>query len=122
MAVAAYLGLKDHVYAETNARRGSYDLPPDIDVKTSARHSHNLLCLLDERPGKRLVLVTIENKQILLRGWITTTDAMQPRWREERVPGRPCYFVPPSQLHDMSDLLATSAAYSAPSETRDAVL
>ena len=78
MAVAAYLGMKEHVYQETDARRGSYDLPPDIDVKTSALHSHNLLCLLDERPGKRLVFVTIENKEIRLRGWIYAADAMRP--------------------------------------------
>ena len=38
MAVASYLGLKDFVFQETEANRGSYDGPFKIDVKTRSRH------------------------------------------------------------------------------------
>lgn len=59
MAVASYLGLKQFVFKEEEAKRGSYDLPPDIDVKTRAKHYYDLACFLDESPEKTLVLSLI---------------------------------------------------------------
>jgi hypothetical protein len=104
LAVADYLHLREFLYQETEAKRGSFDLPPDIDVKTRSRHDYDLICQLDEKPGKTLVLVTIQNKITLLHGWIRSEDAMKEQWRKDPAGGRPAYFVPQSALLPLVDL------------------
>ena len=106
LAVADYLHLREFLYQETEAKRGSFDLPPDIDVKTRSRHDYDLICQLDEKPGKTLVLVTIQNKITLLHGWIRSEDAMRERWRKDPAGGRMAYFVPKAELLSLSILRA----------------
>jgi hypothetical protein len=102
MAVAALLGLEHELYQEQEARRGSCDLPPDIDVKTRSRSHYDLIVQLDEKPGKTMVLVTIERKQTFVHGWIKSEDAMQGQWKKDPARGRPAYFVPQAKLHPLS--------------------
>jgi hypothetical protein len=104
LAVADFLNLRQFLYQETEAKRGSCDLPPDIDVKTRSRHDYDLICQLDEKPGKTLVLVTIQNKITLLHGWMKSEDAMQEQWKKDPARGRPAYFVPQSALFPLIDL------------------
>ena len=105
MAVAALLDMEHFLYQETMAKRHSADLPPNIDVKTRARHYYDLVVQLDERPGKIFVLVTIENRQTFVHGWIKSEDAMQKQWKQEYVKGRPAFFVPKNQLLPLSLLM-----------------
>lgn len=119
MAVASYLGLKDEVFKESEARRGSYDLPPDIDVKTRARHYYDLACMLDETSCKTLVLVTIEHQEIRIHGWIKAYDAMQDKWKKSHVPGRVSYFVPKENLRPIEELKECLAAQTLPSTLFD---
>jgi hypothetical protein len=107
LAVADYLHLREFLYQETEAKRGSFDLPPDIDVKTRSRHDYDLICQLDEKPGKTLVLVTIQNKITLLHGWIKSEDAMRQQWRKDPAGGRMAYFVPKAELLSLSTLRAS---------------
>jgi len=100
---------------ESEARRGSYDLPPDIDVKTRARHYYDLACMLDETSSKTLVLVTIEHREIRIHGWIKAYDAMQDKWKKSHVPGRVSYFVPKENLRPIEELKACLAAQTLPS-------
>lgn len=104
LAVADYLHLREFLYQETEAKRGSSDLPPNIDAKTRSRHNYDLICQLDEKPGKILVLVTIQNKITLLHGWIRSEDAMKEQWKKDPAHGRPAYFVPQSALLPLIDL------------------
>lgn len=104
MAVASFLNLKEYVFQETEANRGSSDLPFNIDVKTRSRHYYDLICLLDESEEKTLVLVTVQDQEIRLHGWLRAHQAKQKQWRKERVPGRPCYFVPKEYLCSMEEL------------------
>ena len=104
LAVADFLGLRQFLYRETEAKRGSVDLPPNIDAKTRSRHDYDLICQLDEKPGKTLVLVTIQRKIVLLHGWIKSEDAMQEQWKKDPAHGRPAYFVPQSALSPLVDL------------------
>lgn len=106
LAVADYLHLREFLYQETEAKRGSFDLPPNIDVKTRSRHNYDLICQLDEKPGKTLVLVTIQNKITLLHGWIRSEDAMKQQWRKDPAGGRMAYFVPKAELLSLSTLRA----------------
>lgn len=106
LAVADYLQLREFLYQETEAKRGSSDLPPNIDIKTRSRHNYDLVCQLDEMPGKILVLVTIQNKTTLLHGWIRSEDAMRGRWRKDPAGGRMAYFVPKAELLSLSTLRA----------------
>ena len=105
MAVASYLGLKDHLYQESEAKRGSVDLPPNIDVKTAMKHSFNLIVQLDDAPDKKYVLVTIEKKTCLIHGWIDSKDAMLEKYKADFFGGRPAYFIPKSALNPISTLL-----------------
>jgi hypothetical protein len=103
MATASYLGLKDFLYQETEAKRGSCDLP-GIDVKTRSRHHYDLIVQKNESPEKRYVLVTIENKKTLIHGWIRGKDAMKEEYWSDPAGGRPAYFVPKTALMPMSTL------------------
>ena len=105
LAVADILGLREFLYQETEAKRGSFDLPPNIDVKTRSRHYYDLICQLDESPNKTLVLVTIEHKKTLVHGWIKSGDAMKDQWKKDPAKGRPAYFVPKEALQSMHDLV-----------------
>jgi len=114
MAVASFLGLKQFVFEETDAKRGSYDLPPDIDVKTRARHHYDLICFVDEAPEKTLVLVTIQSKEIRLHGWIKAVDAKRSEWLRTYVQGRTAYFVPKEALRPIQELKQCCAVLTSP--------
>ena len=102
MAVAVMLDMEDKLYQETEAKRGSADLPPNIDVKTRSRHYYDLIVQLDESPDKILVLVTIQNRITLIHGWIQAADAMKEQWKKDPAGGRPAYFVPKDELKSLS--------------------
>ena len=103
MAVASYLGLKDCLYQETEAKRGSCDLP-GIDVKTRSRHSYDLIVQKNEHPDKKFVLVTIQDKKTVIHGWIRGKDAMKKEYWSDPAGGRPAYFVPKTALMPISTL------------------
>ncbi len=104
MAVAVMLGMEDELYQETEAQRGSFDLPPNIDIKARSRHYYDLIVQLDESPDKILVLVTIENRITLIHGWIRASDAMKEQWKKDPAGGRPAYFVPKENLYPLNCL------------------
>jgi len=106
MAVAVILGMEDQLYQETEAKRGSFDLPPNIDIKTRSKHYYDLIVQLDESPDKILVLVTIENRITLIHGWIKAADAMKEQWKKDPAGGRPAYFIPKTELLSLSTLKA----------------
>jgi hypothetical protein len=103
MAVASCLGLKHCLYQETEAKRGSCDLP-GIDVKTRSRHSYDLIVQKNESPNKKFVLVTIQDKKTVIHGWIRGKDAMKKEYWSDPAGGRPAYFVPKTALQPMSAL------------------
>ena len=103
MAVASYLGLKHELYKETEARRGSDDLP-GIDVKTRSKHKYDLIVQKNEDPKKKFVLVTIEDKITLIHGWCYGEEAMEGKFWADPARGRPAYFVPKSYLRSIDTL------------------
>jgi hypothetical protein len=104
VAVASYLGMKEHLFQETEARRGSDDLPGGIDVKTRSRHSYDLIVQRQSDPSKKFVLVTIEGRQTLIHGWCYGKDAMQEQFWADPARGRPAYFVGKEHLRPMETL------------------
>ena len=104
MAVASYLGMKEHLYKETEAKRGSDDLPGDIDVKTRSKHSYDLIVQKNEDPSKKFVLVTIEDKTTLVHGWCYGREAMKEEYWADPARGRPAYFVPKEALSPIDSL------------------
>jgi hypothetical protein len=103
MAVASFLGMKDFLYKETEAKRGSDDLS-GIDVKTRSRHSYDLIVQKGEDSRKKFVLVTIEKQTTLLHGWCYGEEAMLDKHWADPARGRPAYFVPKVALHSMESL------------------
>lgn len=104
MAVASYLGLKEYLYREAEAKRGSDDLP-GIDVKTRSKHSYDLIVQKNENPEKKFVLVTIESQKTLIHGWCYGHEAMQAQYWADPARGRPAYFVSKEHLRPMETLL-----------------
>jgi hypothetical protein len=102
MAVAVMLGMEDKLYQEAEAKRGSFDLPPNIDIKTRSKHYYDLIVQLDESPDKILVLVTIQNRITLIHGWMQAADAMKEQWKKDPAGGRLAYFVPKTELLSLS--------------------
>lgn len=104
MAVASHLGIKQFLYQDKEAKRGSCDLPGNIDVKTRSKHSYDLIVQKNEDPDKIFVLVTIEDKQTFIHGWLHGKDAMNDCFWADPARGRPAYFVPKNYLRPMSEL------------------
>jgi hypothetical protein len=103
VAVASYLGMKEHLFKETEARRGSDDLP-GIDVKTRSKSRYDLIVQRQSDPNRKFVLVTIENQQTLIHGWCYGKDAMQNQFWNDPARGRPAYFVPQDFLCPMESI------------------
>ena len=104
VAVASYLGLKEHLFKEKEARRGSDDLPGGIDVKTRSKSRYDLIVQRQSDPDRKFALVTIENRQTLLHGWCYGHEAMDEQYWADPARGRPAYFVPQSALRPMEAL------------------
>jgi hypothetical protein len=104
VAVASYLGMKEHLFKETQARRGSDDLPGGIDVKTRSKTRYDLIVQKNEDVRKKFVLVTIENQKTFLHGWCYGHEAMQERFWADPARGRPAYFVTKEHLRPMETL------------------
>jgi hypothetical protein len=104
MAVASYLGMKEHLYREKEARRGSDDLPGGIDVKTRSKSCYDLIVQKGSDARKKYVLVTIDNQRTLLHGWCYGEEAMQEQFWADPARGRPAYFFPSLMLRPMESL------------------
>jgi len=104
VAVASYLGLKEHLFKETEAKRDSDDLP-GIDVKTRSKASYDLIVQRQSDPDRKFVLVTIESQQTLIHGWCYGREGMKEIYWADPARGRPAYFVPQSALRPMETLL-----------------
>jgi hypothetical protein len=104
MAVASYLGMKEHLFTETKARRDSDDLPGGIDVKTRSKTCYDLIVQKGSDPRKKFVLVTISQQQTLLWGWCYGHEALQERFWADPARGRPAYFVGKEHLRPMETL------------------
>lgn len=104
VAVASYLGMKEHLFQESEARRGSDDLP-GMDIKTRSRHHYDLIVQKRSDARKIFVLVTIENHETLIWGWCYGHEAMQEQYWADPARGRPAYFVPKEALHSIDTLL-----------------
>jgi hypothetical protein len=105
VAVASYLGLKEHLFKEKEARRGSDDLPGGIDVKTRSKAAYDLIVQKNENACKKFVLVTIESQKTLLHGWCYGHEALQEQYWADPARGRPAYFVPKEALRSIDELL-----------------
>ena len=103
MAVASHLGIKQHLYKETEAKRGSDDLP-GIDVKTRSKHKYDLIVQKNEDPRKKFVLVTIQDQETLIHGWCYGKDAMKDEYWADPARGRPAYFIPKEKLSPLNTL------------------
>jgi hypothetical protein len=103
MAVASHLGMKHLLYKETQAKRGSDDLP-GMDIKTRSKHSYDLIVQKNEDPRKKFVLVTIQDKTTLIHGWCYGRDAMKEEFWADPARGRPAYFVPKEALAPIDSL------------------
>jgi hypothetical protein len=104
VAVASYLGLKEHLFKEKEARRGSDDLPGGIDVKTRSKASYDLIVQRQSDPDKKFVLVTIEDKTTLIHGWCYGREAMKEEYWADPARGRPAYFIGKEHLRSMETL------------------
>jgi hypothetical protein len=104
VAVASFLGMKEHLFKETEARRGSDDLPGGIDVKTRSKTCYDLIVQKGSDDRKKYVLVTIESQKTLLHGWCYGHEAMQERFWADPARGRPAYFVGKEHLRPMETL------------------
>lgn len=104
MAVAKYMNMKEYLYKEKHAKRGSCDLPHNIDVKTAGKHSYRLIVQNKESKNKKYVLVTIENKEILIHGWIDGDKAMNEKFWCDPKGGRPAFFISKEHLNNMEIL------------------
>lgn len=98
VAVASYLNLKNCLFKDSSPSKNSYDLPFWIDVKTRARHDYDLIVQLDEVKPAYYWLVTIENRQVNIQGWLDSESCRKPGFIKDPAGGREAYFVPKAFL------------------------
>lgn len=103
MACAKYLDLLDYVFI-FNDNYGKYDLPPNIDVKTSLGHNRRLPIFLNEDPKKVFVFATYAHNVIRLQGWIIGKDGMNSAFIDNPVGRGESYYVPKFALQTMETL------------------
>ena len=103
-AAAKYFGLLDHLFTEVAPVRDSVDLPPNIDVKTGAKHSHRLIVKLDDCKSKIFVHSTCEQNVVMLHGWRYGHEVMKQCFVQDPVGNRAAYFVPNSVLKPIEQL------------------
>lgn len=112
VAVASYLGLKEYLFKEERPSRDSYDLPFRIDVKTRTRHCYDLIVQLDDKSDKIYWLVTIQNKEVRIHGWIKHCDCAKPEFIKDPANGRKAYFVPKYCLNAPESFASTIATHT----------
>jgi hypothetical protein len=103
MAVAKYLGIANLAFGY-NDKYAKFDLPPNIDVKTSLGHNRRLPIFLDEDPLKLFVFVTYAHKLIRLQGWILGANGMKKQFIDNPIGRGDSYYVPKFALNEMSTL------------------
>jgi hypothetical protein len=104
LAVARYLDMEEHLFAEVVPVRGSCDLP-GIEIKCRSKHGYDLLVQTDDNiQDKKYVLVTIADKKTLIVGWIDGKDVPANAEIKEYVKGRPAYAVPQGKLRGIDEL------------------
>jgi hypothetical protein len=101
LAVAQYLGLEPCVFQDLVPSRGSYDIPPNIDVKTRSQHWMDLVVQIDDSSNKVFVHATCVDSNVQMHGWAYGYEIMQPKYKKDPARGRPAYFVPFSALRPM---------------------
>lgn len=108
VAVAAFLGLEGELFKERAARRGSTDLPGNLEIKTRKKYGYDLLLPLNEDPGKLVVLATcdrtVDPGHVRIVGWTYAGPVMDKKYVREFVRGRPCYAVPARLLQPVETL------------------
>lgn len=68
----------------------------DVRVTT---HEHGCLILHDrDKDDKKYWLLIGQNGEYEIKGYIYGRDGKQKKYWAEKVPGRPCYFVPQNEL------------------------
>ena len=106
MAVAQYLG----IYWD-EGRTGLPDVGAD-DVRTTRYHSGHLCLHKSDPDDRRYWLVTGENGEYVIRGWMYGYNAKSPEfWRTmKNQPNRPAYFIPQDRLtfHERNPLDETN--------------
>jgi len=103
LAVAKYLGLP---WTGMGAL-GDHSLA-DVDDSTEARWVTNahysLLLHPDDNDERVYVLVTGRAPSLALRGWKLGRDGKNQKYWADPKGGRPCYFVPQTELEPMTTL------------------
>ena len=96
MAVAAFLGLEEHVFTESDPVPYSCDLPGNIDVKTRSKPWHDLIVPKSDLINKKYVLVIYYSGNLEIIGWIDRKDAAQRMWLKN-IPGRGMQYCVPQE-------------------------
>ena len=94
MALAKALGF----YWEGKGRLSAPDVGP-LQVRTCSDNRHHLLLHPGDDDDRRFYLVVAKTPHFEIAGWILGRDGKRDEFWQERVQGRPAYFVPPSALN-----------------------
>lgn len=76
-----------------------------LEVRTRSKDYYDLIVRDDDRDDSIFVLVIHPTgREYTVVGWITGRDAKQNKWRKDYGGRPPAYFVPQSELRDISEL------------------
>jgi len=96
--VAIYTGVDDQ-WEERGVRDSDgIDVAPDIGVRWSKYPNPHLIVHLDDPPDLRYVLVSNRLPDLRIRGWAWGHEAQDDKYWPGKVPGRPGFWVPCSDL------------------------
>ena len=113
VATAKVLGLpwpQEHTLSWEGRDKGDLVMPDGQSIEVRGSPNPNARYLLgqrDDHPDRMYVKVTAKPEQLRVKvhGWIRGEYMMDESFWDDRKGGRPCYWVPFSELHDMATLL-----------------
>ncbi len=74
-----------------------------LQVRTRSRHDYELIVRRDDRGSDRFVLVTGKAPRFIVHGYMTAGEAQaHPEWLQTYGARPPAFFVPQSELHDLT--------------------
>jgi hypothetical protein len=105
LCVAKYLELTDFLFPVLEEVKGSFDLPPNLEVKNTHGHNRRLLIYLNDNPRKIFISCTYQHPEVRIHGWNFGENVMRKEFIEDpQGTNRHAYFVPQKYLQPMDEL------------------
>ena len=94
------------------------DIGGNVQIRTRSKDNYELIVRPDDSDTDVFVLVTGKAPNFCVRGWIAGKDAKQAEWSKTYANRPAAFFVPQSELKDLSELVIKPEGVQDKAQTR----